>query len=231
MKAIITCAGMGKRLLPITKEIPKCMVKILDKLLIQYTIDNLCKCDIDEVIIVDNYKKEILEEYLSSENIPIKITYITQEIIDGTANAVYSTRNNIDNNFIVLAGDTIYKVEDIKKLIKNTNSVLYTRKNKINKIEYGTLEIKNGFITRIAEKVTPVSNLVNCNGYNFTIDVFDYIEKTPYDDRFNEKIITNTINLMIMYGYKFSGIEIESLDEISRIDDIKKLEEKIKDEY
>jgi len=77
------------------------------------------------------------------------------------------------------------------------------------------------------KKNKPVSNHVNCNGYNLPVDVFNYIEKTGYDKRFNEKIITNTIDLMINVGFKFVGLKIESLDEVTRIKDIKKLEKRL----
>jgi len=123
------------------------------KSLIEYIIENIMECSsIDEIIIVDNYKRKKLERYIKKLDYPIRITFILQELIDGTASAVYTTRKLINNNFIVLAGDTIYKREDIERLIHTKNSVLYVDKEDFNELEYGTLELKGNLIKKIVEK-------------------------------------------------------------------------------
>ena len=88
--------------------------------------------------------------------------------------------------------------------------------------------MKDEYIKHINEKSTkPTSNKVNCGAYHFTTEIFDYIEKTPIDSRFGEKIITNSINLMIDDAIVFRGIYIDKLNEISRVEDIEKVERNI----
>ena len=80
-------------------------------------------------------------------------------------------------------------------------------------------------ILHINEKSTePTSTFVNCGAYHFDYNIFEYIDKTPVDYRFNERIITNTINMMIEDGISFYGIKTNDLKEITRIEDIEKVE-------
>jgi dTDP-glucose pyrophosphorylase len=153
---------------------------------------------------------------------------LTQFRPDGTANAINLAKEHIDDDVIVLSGDIIYDKEDIKKLIQTPNSLLYTIQDERLE-EYGTMDMALGDkILNINEKsTTPTSNLVNCGAYHFTKDVFEYIPKTDVDERFNERIITNTINLMIDNGIEFTGIKINRLDEITYPEDIAIVEKRM----
>ena len=66
MKLLILAAGEGKRLRPLTKDRPKCMVEYKGKLIIEYILEVANEL---EVGIVDGYKKDILEQFLSTQNI------------------------------------------------------------------------------------------------------------------------------------------------------------------
>ena len=211
MDAIIMCAGRGNRLKPLTDDIPKCMIKVSGKPIIKWIYDNCIKAGIHPSIIISGYKQDILLEY-ANKNI-LGCMFINQSVINGTANAIHLAKGWVIDDFIVLSGDIIYSVEELEDLKKIKNSLTYTRMDE-RLYEYGTLEIVGNQIKHINEKSTePSSKLVNCAGYHLTQDVFDYIEKTSEDSRFNEKIITNTINLMIDDGYRFKGIPIKYLNE------------------
>ena len=64
MKAIILSAGQGKRLLPLTAEIPKCLLPIQGKKLIEWQIDALHRCGIDKITVVTGYRAEKVDEVL-----------------------------------------------------------------------------------------------------------------------------------------------------------------------
>ena len=64
MKAIILAAGMGSRLKALTKDNPKCMVKVNGETLIERVLSQLDKCNFEEIILVLGYKKDILKEYI-----------------------------------------------------------------------------------------------------------------------------------------------------------------------
>lgn len=225
MKIIIMAAGRGTRLKPLTDNKPKCMVEVNNKPIIKHLYDNIRELGDYPITIISGYKEEVLLKY-SVENLK-GCNFINQSTLDGTANAIFLCKEFVDKDFIVLSGDIIYSKEEIEKLMKIKNSLLYTRlRDKL--YEYGTLDISGPYLKHINEKSTePTGNLVNCGAYHFTQDVFEYIAETEPDERFGEKIITNTINLMIDDGIKFKGIPIDNLNEISYPEDIEKVEKRL----
>ena len=227
MQAVILAAGRGSRLMPLTEDMPKTMVKINGTPIIKWTLDTLKECNIDDVIIITGYKCGTLKSFIKYNIEDMNIKFIHQKKLTGTADAVYLAKNHIKGPFLVLAGDIIFSKGDIKKLMQLRNSLLYT-KQKDRLYEFGTLDIAGDNIKYINEKATdPTSNLINCAGYNFTPTVFEFIHKTLIDERFEERIITNTINLMLENHIVFQGIKIKELNEISRIEDIEKVESRL----
>jgi len=226
MKIIILAAGKGSRLKPLTDIIPKCMVKVNGKPIINHIYGNILRAiQNSELYIICGYKADTLINHCKKNS--IKATFIYQPKPDGTANAIFLVKEHMNEDFIVLSGDILYSVDEIEYLARIKNSILYTKMNE-RLYEYGTLEITGNKVKYINEKSTnPTSKLVNCGAYHFTEDVFEYIAETEIDNRFGEKIITNTINLMIEDGIKFTGIPIKYLNEISYPEDIKKVEDRI----
>lgn len=222
----IMCAGSGKRLLPHTAKKPKAMIKILEKPIIHWIFDSLEELDIGYVYLITGYRYNIIEPYVKT-NIDSYVRVVRQKKRTGTADAINLVKDMVGDEFIVLAGDTIFNSEDLKKLADWENSLLYTyQEEKLH--EFGTLDLNKNYIRHINEKSTePTSNLVNCSAYHFNKDMFEYIPKTSVDKRFGERIITNTINLMIDDGYKFGGIRIKELNEVTRSKDIKIIERRL----
>jgi bifunctional UDP-N-acetylglucosamine pyrophosphorylase/glucosamine-1-phosphate N-acetyltransferase len=226
MNAVILCAGRGSRLHPLTATIPKALVKVNGKPIIQWEIEMLDRLGIDNIFIVSGYREGVLKNYFKF-NIDRPVKFIHQKEQTGTADAIELVKEHIDGDFLVLAGDTIFLDEDVSKLMKVKNAILLTEQQERLE-EFGTTEMINDGIIHIHEKsTTPVSNLVNCSAYHFKKNVFDYIPKTQVDERFGERIITNTINLMIDDGIRFKGIKIEKLLEISYPADIDKVQDEL----
>ena len=63
MKAIILAAGLGSRLMPLTKEMPKSMLKVGGKPILEWIVENLKSCGIHEIFIVTGYKQDKIKEY------------------------------------------------------------------------------------------------------------------------------------------------------------------------
>ena len=224
---IILCAGSGKRLLPLTEKTPKCLIQVLNKPIIQWEIDVLDELGVDNIHIVSGYKEELIKSYFHFKD-RSDLNFIHQAKQTGTADAIQLARQHIDGEFLVLSGDTIFLRKDIKKLMNTNNSFLYTKQTE-RLFEYGTIEFEGEFIKKIWEKsTTPVSEFVNCSAYHFDKRVFNFIPKTAIDRRFGERIITNTINLMLEKGIRFHGVYTDDLFEISYPKDIKIVEEKLK---
>jgi hypothetical protein len=98
MKAVILAAGEGKRLRPFTETMPKVMLPVANKPVLEYVFDAVRKSGIDEIIVVVGYKKEVIMEYFK-EYKDVKITYVTQVKQLGTAHALLQAKKNIKDSF------------------------------------------------------------------------------------------------------------------------------------
>ena len=110
MNAIILAAGMGTRLLPETENIPKGMVKLFDKSLIEMQIDIFKKCGIDDISIVTGY----LAEKINFQS----INYFKNENFSTTAGneSVYCAKQKL-NDTIICYADLVFDISIIKKMI------------------------------------------------------------------------------------------------------------------
>lgn len=120
MKAIILAAGMGSRLKTLTKDNPKCMVKVNGKTLIERVLSQLDNCNLEEIILVLGYKKYILKEYIDNLGIETKISYIDNDIYDKTNNiySLYMAKEEmLKNDILLLESDLIFDEKILSNLI------------------------------------------------------------------------------------------------------------------
>jgi len=110
MNAIILAAGMGMRLLPETKNVPKGMVKLFDKSLIELQIDIFKKCGIDDISIVTGY----LAEKINFQS----INYFKNENFSTTAGneSLYCAKQKL-NDTIICYADLVFDISIIKKMV------------------------------------------------------------------------------------------------------------------
>ncbi|UCH71930.1 MAG: NTP transferase domain-containing protein [Thermoplasmatales archaeon] len=151
MKAVILAAGEGKRLRPFTETIPKVMLPIANKPILEYVVDAVKKSGITEIIIVVGYKKEVIMEYFKDYK-SAKITYITQDKQLGTAHALLQAKNHIKDPFIVASGDNIIDQKSITKLIKDNSKYSMLIKEHPHPSKYGVVFVEKGLLKEIVEK-------------------------------------------------------------------------------
>jgi glucose-1-phosphate thymidylyltransferase len=151
MKAVILAAGEGKRLRPFTETIPKVMLPIANKPILEYVVDAVKKSGITEIIIVVGYKKEVIMEYFKDYK-SAKITYITQDKQLGTAHALLQAKNHIKDPFIVVSGDNIIDQKSITKLIKDNSKYSMLIKEHPHPSKYGVVFVEKGLLKEIVEK-------------------------------------------------------------------------------
>lgn len=159
MKMIILAAGEGKRLRPLTKDKPKCMVKYQEKEIISHIL-HVTKPLINNIAIVSGYKSKVLKNFLKNEKIHF---YENKEY--AKTNMLYTlfcAREYMDDDIIISYADIVYKKEILEKLIASQEdfSVVVDRKwrelwqqrmeNPLDDAE--TLKIKNDKIQEIGKK-------------------------------------------------------------------------------
>jgi len=125
MQAVILAAGRGTRMGALTDTLPKPMLKVAGKSLIEHKLDVLPD-EVDEVILIIGYQGAVIRAAFGDSYEGKRITYIEQETLDGTAGAVWKARPALRDRFIVMMGDDLYCRADILACIDTPDwSVVY----------------------------------------------------------------------------------------------------------
>jgi len=212
LKAIILAGGRGKRLRPITDYVPKPLVPIKNIPIIEWQIKYLKKFGIDEIIICTGYKQEMIENYLVTKKLGLKIKYSIEKSPLGTGGAIKKAGKMIkDKSFFVLNGDTITNL-DLKKIFKIENSVAAIEL----RTKFGILETKDNKVIKFKEK-KEISNLwMNAGIYHLNQEMLNDmpdkgdIEKTVFPD-YAKKGKLQTV--------KFQNVKWHSIDSFKDIEE------------
>jgi bifunctional UDP-N-acetylglucosamine pyrophosphorylase/glucosamine-1-phosphate N-acetyltransferase len=218
MKGVILAAGKGTRLGSLTYSIPKEMVHVCGKPLLQHAVDLLKAGGIKNmIIIVGNNKGTILDYLKDGSWTGVDASYRFQTELLGIAKAIYIAKPLVnDETFVVTLGDEIIEpkdrvVKDLVDLHKKMGSKCTLGLSPVaDPTRYGIVKIdKNGKITEMVEKPQTKEELerlktggewLGINGvYVFEPDIFRFIEKTPVGAK-GEYQITDSIILMLRLG-------------------------------
>ena len=107
--AVIPAAGNNKRLesLKLTRILPKPMIPIISKPILEYVISFLAYNEVQNIYLVVNNKKESIINYFGNgSDFGVNIRYITQENLNGIAGAINLVKDHISDNFLCVLGDT-----------------------------------------------------------------------------------------------------------------------------
>lgn len=115
MKIVIMAGGKGTRISSVNSNIPKPMIPILGKPVLEYEIDCIRKQGYVDIIIIIGYLGHVIQSYFGDgSQWGVSIQYIVEKEPLGTAGALYYLRNNLSDDFLLLNGDIIFDV-DIKR--------------------------------------------------------------------------------------------------------------------
>jgi NDP-sugar pyrophosphorylase family protein len=185
LKAIILCAGYGKRLYPYTKDYQKTMVPVYNKPLLEYIINGLIYAGTKDFILVVGYRKEQIMNYFDDgTKWKIKISYVEQSVLNGTGGALLLCESLIKNSHFMLSwGDILLDYSIYKTIIdlyhkEQQNFILtanYTKDPHLGAAIY----TKNSYLENIIEKPaigTSESNLNNAGVFILSKQIFDTLK-------------------------------------------------------
>ncbi|MDD4307844.1 MAG: sugar phosphate nucleotidyltransferase [Thermoplasmata archaeon] len=200
MKAFILAAGDGTRMRPLTANMPKSLLPVAGKPLIQHMLETLKACKVKDVtILVNPGRRYIDQEFGDGSELGLELKYVVQRQPLGTANAVGTARLVIDEPFLCINGDVIVNKPTVSGILANfkkNGSTVVTGVAVDNPSEFGILDRKNGKLVRVVEKSkNPPGNLANAGIYMFNPDVFGWIDRTDKSVR-GEFEITDTLTKM-----------------------------------
>jgi glucose-1-phosphate thymidylyltransferase len=165
MKVIVPLAGKGTRLLPLTKRVPKPLVKVAGRPIMDYVMDTIAGLDVEELIVITGHLKDVVERYIV-KNYDVEAKFVEQQTLDGTAGAINLARPYVDGPVLIIFVDTLFDAD--LSIVKNTDAdgILWAKEVEDYQ-RFGVIVTdERGYMTRIVEKPsTPISKLANIGLY------------------------------------------------------------------
>jgi mannose-1-phosphate guanylyltransferase/mannose-1-phosphate guanylyltransferase/phosphomannomutase len=185
MKAMVLAAGLGTRLQPLTFEVPKPMVPVLDRPVMAHIVGLLERQGFDEVVANLHWFPDTIRGYFGD-----RIEYRYEEELLGTAGGVRNVRDFFaDDLVVVVSGDALTDL-DLNALVERHRGAGGIATLTVKKVpdtrEYGVvIHDQDGRIQGFQEKPDPaeaLSDLGNCGIYCFSPEIFDYLPERPFAD-------------------------------------------------
>lgn len=226
MQAVLLAAGAGTRLRPITNDIPKAMVPIAGKPMLQILIERLKEVDITNITIVVHYLKEKIMDYFGDgSKFGVHIKYVEQKTMSGSADAVLCGEIHINERFLCIACDSLFEKDLLPRLLKHTSPGVFTCKEVEDGRRYGILVTEGDKVVKIIEKPErPPTNLANFSVYILPKEVFDTCKIVPPGGK-GEKWLPEAIQLLIDKGITFEYEMSTDIIDIGTHEQLKEAEE------
>ncbi|MBF2009147.1 MAG: mannose-1-phosphate guanyltransferase [Chlorogloeopsis fritschii C42_A2020_084] len=214
MRAVLMAGGSGTRLRPLTCDLPKPMVPILNRPIAEHIINLLKRHEITEVIATLHYLPDALRDYFQDGNdFGVQITYAVEEDQPlGTAGCVKNIAELLDETFLVISGDSITDFDlsaaiEFHKQKKSKATLILTRVP--NPIEFGVvITDEEDRIGRFLEKPSTseiFSDTVNTGAYILEPEVLEYLPANQESD-FSKDLFPLLLEKgEPMYGYIAKG--------------------------
>jgi glucose-1-phosphate thymidylyltransferase len=213
MRAIIPVAGVGSRLRPHTYAIPKVLLNVAGKAILDHIIDKIQGEGINEATIIVGHMGDMIREHLTRMYPAFKFDFVEQEERHGLGHAIFLAKHTMNADpVLIILGDTIFDV-DLGPVVTGTTSALGV-KTVDNPRRFGIAETTNGYITKLVEKPEhPTTNLAMVGLYFITRPELlvaclnEMVEKNIRTK--GEYQLTDALQMMLERGEKMKTFMVE----------------------
>jgi glucose-1-phosphate thymidylyltransferase len=221
MQVIIPLAGKGTRLRPHTHLVPKPMLKVGGRPVMDWVMDRMPGLNVTELIFITGHLKEQVEAY-SKSRYGIPARFIEQKVQDGTAGAINLARPYVKEPILIIFVDTVFEA-DLTLINRTDADGIIWAKEVEDYQRFGVVVTdKDGFMTKIVEKPsTPISKLANIGLY-YIRDVdtlwkgIDHtLASAPHK---GEYFLTDAFQFMIDQGKKILTAEVAGWYDCGKLD-------------
>ena len=214
-KAVILAAGRGTRMRDLTAAIPKPMVLVCGKPVLQYIIEGLRDAGIERVLLVVGYRKETIIDYFGrGSEFGVQVGYAEQVTQDGTGRAVELAKSFCeDNSFILSYGDILVDRSCYLPLTRPEDAEILVTVKRMNDVtQGGAVYVNDAFeVVDLREKQLPgevQTPWYNAGIYTFKSSIFPYIARLEKSPR-GEYELTDAIRALAREGKNVKAIEIK----------------------
>lgn len=210
MKAVILAGGKGTRMRPITYEVPKSLLRVHNKPLLQHLVEFLHKHEVRDIILSIGYKGEKIREFFKDgPSFGVRIRYVEEKEELGTSGPLTLMNKQLDEPFLMLNGDILVDMnlhDFVESHIHNGGIATMALIRVEDPSRYGVIRIEAGRILEFVEKPLPgkePSNLINAGIYILDPEVLDYIPKGK--SMLEKDVFPKLAEEGKLFGYEFKG--------------------------
>jgi len=183
MKAVILAGGLGNRLRPFTETIPKPLLPVGEKAVLEIQIERLKKYGFDEIFLATNYKSNYIENFFGNgSRYGVSLNISKEEKPLGTVGPLTLIKEQLTEPFLVMNGDilTLINFEKFYQFAQEKGTLLTIAiKQEIFPFSFGNIYFDGDYVTDIEEKPNIVTNIL-AGIYVMRPDIFDHIPEDEY---------------------------------------------------
>jgi glucose-1-phosphate thymidylyltransferase len=223
MKVIVPVAGKGTRLLPLTKTVPKPLIRVAGRPVMDYVMDQVGQLDVEELIIITGHLKDRVEQYVR-EHYHFPARFVEQKVQDGTASAVDLARPFVNGPVLIIFVDTLFDAD--LGLIKRVDAdgIIWVKEVEDYQRFGVVVTDERGYMRQIVEKPSePISKLANIGLYYIRDwkTLFDGItwarSRPPHK---GEYFLTDAFQYMVDQGKKLLTASVGGWYDCGKVDTV-----------
>ena len=213
--AVLLAAGRGTRMRELTDDLPKPMIPVKGKPILQHIVEGLSSAGITRFLIIVGYREDVVRSHFGDGSaLGVKIEYVTQVIQDGTGRVVELARDFAGTKpFILSYGDILVDPSNYQKLcdLNDNEALVSVKRNEEEMAKGGCVVVNESFLlTDLIEKPAgrPPSPWYNAGIYTFRPSIFDFTARLERSPR-GEYELTDAIRQLAQETAKVRAIELQ----------------------
>lgn len=214
MKVVIPLAGKGTRLRPQTHTVPKPLLEVAGKTVLDYVVEDVvAQVDVEQLVFITGHLKEQVERYVA-DSYEVPAAFVEQKVQDGTAGAIKLAEPYVDGPVLIIFVDTLFDADlSVIKAHPEADGFIWAKEVEDYQ-RYGViLTDADGMMQQIIEKPKePISRLANIGVYYVRDQrlLFEGIDHTLNADPYmGEYFLTDALQYMIDKGSRIRVLEVE----------------------
>jgi len=213
-KALILAGGKGTRMRPLTYEIPKPMIPLKGKPLVQHIIELCRKYDVRDITLSIGYLGDKVKQHFGDgSNLGVRISYVEEKEELGTAGPLNLAKNQIDGPFLMFNGDVLCTLDlpDFERFHEEKKGLATIALTQVEDTSsFGVVRMKGDKILEFIEKPSAgeESKLINAGVYILEPEIFEYIPSGRAS--LERDVFPKLAKDGKLYGYHFEGVWLDT---------------------